>query len=295
MSLRQAKTRSAGEKSFGFVKLLAALGLASLIIIMLIFILLPIYWMLKSSFQTNFEIRAVPPIWFPKSFNIQAYKDVNVLLPIWLYLKNSLFVSLITAVIATFIATMAAYVLGRFRFPGSLIILSIILFTQLIPGITRIFPIYFLIEDMGLLNTHAGLIFAYVGFSVPFAVLLLRGYFKTSIPPAIEEAALIDGCGWFSVFGRVVLPLSLPGIVAVSVFTFLGAWNDFLWASLLIQRGRLKTIQVGLADFTGELGGVSHINAFMAACVMAAVPALILFFLVQRWMVSGMSTGAVKS
>ena len=262
---------------------------------LLVFMLLPIYWMLKSSLQTNFEIRAIPPMWIPASPNLQAYADVNVLLPIWLYLKNSLFVSLTTAALATLVATMAAYVLGRFRFPGSLAILAIILFTQLIPGITRIFPVYFLIEDMGLLNSHAGLIFAYVGFSVPFAVLLLRGYFKTSIPPAIEEAALIDGCGWFEVFGRIVLPLSLPGIVAVSVFTFLGAWNDFLWASLLINQGRLKTIQVGLADFTGELGGVSHVNAFMAACVMATVPAVLLFFLVQRWMIDGLSTGAVKS
>ncbi|MEM6431017.1 MAG: carbohydrate ABC transporter permease [Deinococcota bacterium] len=292
MSVRVAQSSST---SFDLAKFLKILGFVLLIIILIVFILLPIYWMLKSSFQTNFEIRANPPIWFPRSFNIQAYRDVSVLLPIWRYMGNSLYVSLATAIIASFVATAAAYVLARFRFPGAIFILSTILFTQLIPPITRVFPIYFLIEDLGLLNTRTGLILAYVGFSIPYAVLLLRGYFKGSIPPAIEEAALIDGCTWFQVFVRIVLPMSLPGIVAVSVFTFLGAWNDFLWASLLVNRGQLKTIQVGLADFTGELGGVSHINAFMAACVMAAVPALILFFLIQRWMVDGLSTGAVKS
>ena len=291
MSLNAPATR----RAFNPLRWLNVLGFTLLAALLLVFILLPIYWMLKSSFQSNIDIRAVPPIWFPTSWNIQAYQDINVLMPIWTYLRNSLYVSLMTAVIATLIATMAAYVLGRFRFPGAMVILSIILFTQLIPAITRVFPVYFLVEDLGLLNTHAGLILAYVGFSVPYAVLLLRGYFQTSIPPAIEEAALIDGCGWFQVFGLVVLPISLPGIVAVSVFTFLGAWNDFLWASLLVNRGPLKTIQVGLADFTTELGGVQHINVFMAACVMAAVPALILFFLVQRWMVQGLSSGAVKS
>ena len=282
-------------KAFSLLKLLKILAVSALILALIVFILLPIYWMLKSSFQTNFEIRANPPIWLPSSFSFKAYRDVSVLLPIWSYMANSLYVSVATAVIATLFATSAAYVLARFRFPGAILILSIILFTQLIPSITRIFPIYFLIEDLGLLNKRGGLILAYVGFSMPYAVLLLRGYFKTSIPPEIEEAALIDGCNWFEVFGRVVLPISLPGVVAVSVFTFLGAWNDFIWASLLVNRGALKTIQVGLADFTGELGGVSHINAFMAACTMAAIPALIVFFLIQRWMVEGLSSGAVKS
>lgn len=279
----------------GILKVLKIVGFIFLLATILIFVLLPVYWMVKSSLQTSFEIRSIPPVWFPKSFNIQAYKDVNYLLPIWRYLGNSLYVSLATTVIASMIAVMAAYVLARIRFPGAMIILSIILFTQLVPSVTRIFPVYFLIEDLGLINTHAGIILAYVSFSVPFAVLLLRGYFKTSIPASIEEAALIDGCGWFEVFGRVVLPISLPGLVAVSVFTFLGAWNDFLWASLIVNRGKLKTIQVGLADFTTEVGGMTNVNAFMAACVLASVPALLLFFLVQRWMVGGLSTGAVKS
>jgi multiple sugar transport system permease protein len=263
-------------------------------VVVIVFILGPIYWMVKSSFQTNFEIRAVPPIWAPTQLNFQAYEAARTLIPLETYLRNSLIVSLQTALVATSVAAMAAYVLARFRFPGATLILVAILFTQLIPPITRVFPIYFLIQNLNLLDTRTGLMLAYMGFSVPYAVLLLRGYFKSSVPPELEEAALIDGCSWFGAFRRVVLPISLPGITAIGVFTFLGAWNDFLWASLILNRRDSKTIQVGLADFTSELSGIQNINAFMAACVIASIPAMILFFLVQRNIVSGLSSGAVK-
>ena len=134
---------------------------------------------------------------------------------------------------------------------------------------------------------------AYIGFSIPYAVLMLQGYFQTSCPPELEEAGLIDGCTWFSAFLRIVLPVSLPGIAAISIFTFLGAWNDFLWASLLLNQGTMKTIQVGLRDFIGEFG-LSRANAFMAACTMATIPSLLMFSFLQRWMVSGIASGSVK-
>lgn len=146
-----------------------------------------------------------------------------------------------------------------------------------------------------MLNTYFGLIFAYVEFSVPFAVLLLRGYFQTSCPPELEEAALMDGCTYLSAFLRVILPISLPGIAAVTIFTFLNAWNDFLWAVLLLSSGEMKTIQVGIGEFSTEGGSTEYQNAFMAACEVSTLPALILFFFVQRWLVSGLTAGAVKA
>jgi multiple sugar transport system permease protein len=208
---------------------------------------------------------------------------------------NSLFVSVTAAGISTIIACSAAYVLARFRFPGATIILGLILLTNLIPAITRVFPIYFFIQNMGLLNSYVGLILAYVGFSLPFAVLMLRGYFESAAPPELEEAALIDGCGYFEAFWRVILPVCLPGIAAVAIFTFLNAWNDFLWASLLLNQGEMKTIQVGIGDFAQEGGGVQYVNAFMAACVVATVPALVVFVFVQRWLVGGLTAGSVKT
>ncbi|MBS3847580.1 carbohydrate ABC transporter permease [Devosia sp. J2-20] len=261
----------------------------------LIYVLMPVFWMLKSSFQTTAEIRAMPPVWLPSAPSFDPYVTANKLIPVWRYLANSLFVSVTAAVISTAIAASAAYVLARFRFPGATLILVLILLTNLIPQITRVFPIYFFIQDLKLINTYAGLILAYVSFSVPFAVLLLRGYFETSAPPELEEAAMIDGCSHFSAFWRVIIPVSLPGIAAVAIFTFLNAWNDFLWASLLLSDGALKTIQVGIGDFASEGGGVQYMNAFMAACVVTTIPALILFVLMQRWLVGGLTAGSVKS
>ncbi|WP_421723217.1 carbohydrate ABC transporter permease [Bauldia sp.] len=273
---------------------LTKIAIIAITVLMLVYILLPVFWMVKSSFQSALDIRANPPIWFPTSLNLEAYEDVDLVIPVWQYLYNSVYVSLIATVFATAIATAAAYVLARFRFPYATLILTLILVTQLIPPITRVFPIYTFIQNLGLLNTYTGIIIAYIGFSLPFAVLLLRGYFEASSPPELEEAAMVDGCTYFSAFWRIILPVSLPGIAAVAVFTFLNAWNDFLWASILLNQGDMKTIQVGIGDFASEGGGVQYVNLFMAACVLATIPALIMFLFVQRWLVGGLTAGSVK-
>jgi multiple sugar transport system permease protein len=272
----------------------STVGTVIIVASLLTFLLLPFYWMLKSSFQTNIDLMAIPPIWFPTRATLQGYGQAISLIPFARYITNSIFISLLTAVIATFLGSSAAYVLARHKFPGATFILSLFLLTQLIPAITRIFPIYFFIKRLGLINKYPGIIIAYVSFSLPYAVMMLQGYFRSSYPLELEEAALIDGCTWFTAFLRVVLPISIPGIVAIATFAFLGAWNDFLWASLLLYQGNMKTIQVGLRDFIGELGTVHRANAFMAACVMTTVPAVILFRFAQKGMVQGITAGAIK-
>jgi multiple sugar transport system permease protein len=276
------------------VQVLARVLVGAFALLIVTYVLLPFFWMLKSSFQTNQEIVAIPPVWIPTTFTLEGYERAMIMIPFARYLLNSLFISLVTTVFSALLASMAAYVLARYAFPGAMLILGLFLFTQLIPAITRVFPVYFLIKNLDLINTYWGVIIAYVSFSLPYAVLMLQGYFRSSYPIELEDAALIDGCTWFTAFLRVVLPISIPGIVAISTFTFLGAWNDFLWASLLLYQGQMKTIQVGLRDFIGEFGGLQRANAFMAACVMTTVPAIILFRFAQQNMVQGISAGAVK-
>lgn len=258
-----------------------------------VFVLLPFFWTLKSSFQTDLEIMAIPPRWIPDSISFKFYQEALRLAPIPRYMVNSLFVSFMTTTICTFFASMAGYVLARYNFPGATLILAFFLFTQLVPGITRIFPVYFVLRDLKLINTYQGLIIAYVSFSLPYAVLMLQGFFRASYPLELEEAALIDGCNWFTAFTRIILPISIPGIVAIATYSFLGAWNDFLWASMILNKGDMKTIQVGLRDYIGEMG-LQQVNAFMAACVMTAIPAIILFRFAQRNIVTGLTAGAVK-
>ncbi len=294
----RATGRRSGRKG-GFARSRNADRLTRAIVIVvtvlaLVYILLPVYWMVKSSFQTNADIRALPPHWYPHEFTIQAYLDMTYVIPIWRYILNSIYVAAAAAILSTLIGCSAAYVLARFRFPGMTLCLVAILATQLIPPITRAFPLYSAIQSAGLLNSYTGIIIAYAGFSLPFCVMLLRGYFMNNCPPDLEEAALVDGCSYFSAFWRIILPISLPGLAAVTIFTFLNAWNDFLWASLLLNQGDMKTVQVGIGDFSGEGGNVRYISMFMAACVTATIPALIMFLFVQRWLVSGLTAGSVK-
>ena len=257
------------------------------------YVLLPFFWMLKSSLQSDTEIMKIPPLWLPSQLSIQSYQRAVTITPFARYIVNSIFVSAVTTTVSVVLAAMAGYVLARHKFPGATLLLVFFLFTQLIPSITRVFPVYFMLQRLHLLNSYIGLIIAYISFSLPYGVLMLQGYFRTSYPPELEEAALLDGCTWFSAFMRIVLPISVPGIVAVATYCFLGSWNDFLWASLLLSRGDMKTIQVGLRDFVGEFG-VQNMNSFMAACLLTTIPAIILYGLGQKYIVQGMSAGAVK-
>jgi multiple sugar transport system permease protein len=282
----QHRTRS------GFT--LGDLGIWLAIVAFLLWVLFPFLWMIRTALLPREYIYSLPIQWLPPRLAIEHFVEAFSLFPLITFFTNSLIVGVVTTLAAVLLASMAAYALARTTFPGMTVVLVLLLFTQTVPGLVKLTPAYFLLRDLGLLNTYYGLILAYVAVAVPFSTLMLRSYFVGAIPGELEEAALLDGCTKWGVFTRIALPICVPGIVAVSIFTLVLTWNDFVWASLITNRGTMRTVAVGLASFIGEMGASPYLSQYMAACVMATIPTVLGFSLVQRFMAQGVTTGALK-
>lgn len=208
------------------------------------------------------------------------------------YIANSLIVSLPSTVIAVGVSFLAAYSFSRrtFRFRYSLLIVMV--FSQLVPFIIITTPIYLIYHKLGMINTYFGLIFTYIAISIPFSVYMLLGYLD-SVPRELDEAAIIDGCSTLRVIFQVMLPVAWPGVAATAIYTFIRAWNDFMFALTLITENDLKTVPIGLANFFGQY--TTQWDLVMSASVLATLPTLIIFLFLQRQLVSGLAAGAVKS
>ncbi|WP_166880798.1 MULTISPECIES: carbohydrate ABC transporter permease [unclassified Salinibacterium] len=259
-----------------------------------IYLLLPFFWMVKSAFQPAGEISAAPPIWLPTSPTLDNFRDALAMMPFLQQMGNSLLVGISAALLTTIISSMAAYITARSKLRIVGVVLGILVLNQLLPEITRLIPVYFMLEDFGLINTYLGMILTYTGFATPFAALVLHGYFQSSCPAELEEAASIDGCSRIGTFFRVFLPVSRTGLVAVSCIVFLQIWNDFIWASAILFKGDVTMLQVGLRSFLGLGGNVQYMGPFMAACLLTLIPAFVLFLFIQKYMAAGLSAGALK-
>lgn len=254
----------------------------------------PLYWLVTSSFKTGLELVSPTPTLVPLHPSLLNYVQVLSTGLIVDFFVNSIKISVITTVCLVAIASLAAYSLTRFQYPGRSIIANSVLAAYMFPGILLAVPLTLLYTTIGLINTHFGLILAYVTFGLPFALWLLIAYFET-IPREIDEAARVDGASHFGVYWRIILPLSLPGLVTVGIFAFLGAWNEFLLALVLIQQNELKTLPVGLALFLqGGPGDTIQWGGRLAAGVMVIVPCLVFFVIVNRFIIRGLAAGAVK-
>ena len=207
------------------------------------------------------------------------------------YFQNSIVVSSCTVVLTLAFSVPGAYGLTRFRFRGRETLAGGILFTYMFAPIMIVVPFYILMRNAGLVNTHLGLVLAYASFSLPFSMWLLRSFFQ-SIPLELEEAAMTDGATRPQAVLRVIVPLALPGVIAVSIFTFIVAWNDYLFARVLISSDNLKTLPVGMQDL--YVATVTDWGMMMAAGVVITLPALAFFIVVQRYLIAGWGAGAVK-
>ena len=260
-------------------------------LVALAFVLFPFYWMLNTSLKPPSEVFASPPTFFSSHWSLDAYAAVFSTRPVGRYFVNSLIVAAGATLLSVTLAALAAYGLTRFFPRGATPFVMFLLFTKMLPETLLIIPYFQLMSDLNLLNTYLALILAYSSFALPFSVWMLIGFFR-SIPREIDEAAVMDGATVLQTFRRVILPLARPGLTAVALFTFLLAWNSYLWALVLTTDASMFVLSVGIANMVGEYR--VQWNELMAAAVIAALPVMALYALLERHLVNAITAGAVK-
>ena len=269
------------------------IGVVVVAVLVCLFAIFPFIWMISVSFKPASEVYAAPTL-FPKAPTLDGYKamlSTTGAFSFTTWLQNSVIVSLCTTLFSLIIATLGAYGISRFHFKGRSALSYIILTTQVIPGALIVVPMYVIMGNMNLLDNMFGLILAYTTFTVPFCTWMMKGYFD-SISPTIDEAAMVDGANRFQVFSRIVLPLSLPGLAATTIFAFISGWNEYVFASVLLRSYSNWTLPIGIASFQGHYD--TNWGTLMAGAVMIPVPVVIIFWLLQKHLVAGMTAGAVK-
>ena len=262
-----------------------------LLAVALVMTLFPVFWMLGTSLKPAPEIFHDPPDFLPRHPTLASYQAIFATRPILTYLLNSLIASAGTTILSLVLAALAAYGFTRFHMRLALLLIILLLFTKMLPETLLIVPYFRLMSGLGLIDTHLALILAYSSFSLPFALWMLIGFFR-AIPSEIDEAAIVDGASRLQSFVRIILPLARPGLVAVGFFTFISAWNSYLWALVLTTDPAMFVIPVGVANMVGEYRVAW--NELMAASTIATLPAALLFAALNRHLVTAITAGAVK-
>lgn len=282
-----------------FHKLLRKLLLFLLTIPVLFFIFFPILWLFSASLSTQAELYAIPPHWIPQHPTLQNYLDIvfpslatsSVPRTFAVALMNSMKIASAVTVICIVIGSLAAYALVRIPFRFNHAIQLGIIATRMIPEVSLILPLFIIASSLGLINKPIVLIVAYMSFALPYAIWMMAAFFQT-VPIELEDAARIDGCTRLGILFRVVMPISVPGLVSTAMFTFLLAWDEFFYALIFTSTLAAKTAPVAIAEFVGRYA--ININGMMAGGIIAALPPVLLAFIFQRYIVSGLTAGAVK-
>lgn len=270
-----------------------SLNLATLVVVLIA--VLPLLWMVFSSLQTNGRL-LTGNLTF-SALDWDNYAEIFQQIEFGKYVRNSIVICTATTVLATSLSCGAGYALARFRFRGSATYGLTVIGTQLIPGVAFLLPIYMLfiwtkaMIGVQVIDTHWGLIFVYTAFFTPVGTWLMRAFFL-GVPAELEEAAAVDGCGPLRAFVRVVLPAATPGILATAMFVFLSAWDELLFAAVLTQTADVATIPVGIRLFVGQFQ--NRFDLLMAAGVVSTIPVMVVFYAAQKYLVKGLTAGAVK-
>jgi len=272
-------------------KFFSNIEMYGVLILVSIYALLPFIWMLSTSLKTEAEAFRVPPTWIPIEPTLYAYIYMWVKKNFGIYFLNSTIISLATAVLSTFFGALAGYGFSRFMFNGRKFLIGFFLATQMLPGVLLVGPYFKILSKLGLYDTRTGLIIAFLTICLPFSTWMMKGFIDR-VPDALDQAALVDGCSRLGVFFRVILPISAPGMVATIIFAFLLAWGDLLWVICLTSTESMVTVTLGIARTVGEFRIIWPM--LMSGALMGGMPAIILYLLLQRLLVQGLTAGAVK-
>ena len=275
----------------GRERLLNAAAYALLILAILI-VFFPLAWMLSVSFRPNIEVMQMPPDWLPQIFTLDGYKKIFTTPRYLVVFLNTMVISLVVTLLSLVLGAMAAYALARFNFAGQRAVLMFLITTQMFPLVLLCIPYFRIFITLGLYDTRTSLVIVYLTFTLPFCILLLRSYF-INIPRDIEEAAMVDGCSRLGAIFRTLVPISYPAFVGAGLYTFLLAWNEFLFAVVLIESWENRVLTMAIYSLMAEF--VTDWNAMMAFSVLASLPLVVAFIFLQRYMVQGMTAGALTS
>lgn len=273
-------------------RLLLHASVYSLLILAIIVMCFPLAWMLTVSVRPNVEVMTIPPSWIPQIFTLEAYAKIfqsDRYLRVFL---NTCFISLVVTMLSLFLGSMAAYALARFRFMGHRTVMMFLITTQMFPLVLLCIPYFRIFITLGLYDTLLSLIIVYLTFTLPFCILMLRSYFL-NIPKDIEEAAMVDGCSRLGAILRVLVPISYPAFVGAGLYSFLLAWNEFLFAVVLIESWGNRVLTMAIYSLMAEF--VTDWNTMMAFSVLASLPLVVAFVFLQKYMVQGMTAGALTS
>jgi multiple sugar transport system permease protein len=262
-----------------------------MIVPFLLFVLFPFFWVIITAFKSELQITSRTSIFWPNPWTLD---QVNSLLfetgyPLWF--RNTVVVATLTTLLSVTLSALAGYALARLEFRGRGWLTTALLITYLLPGSLMFIPLYRILSTLGIIDSLAALIATYPTFLMPFATWVMLGYYR-SIPVDLEEAAMIDGAGRLGAFWRITLPLAMPALLSVMLFSFTNAWNEFLFAFVFITRETLFTLPVGLQQLV--FGDIYPWGQLMAASLLMAIPVVIIYTLAQRYMVEGLTAGSVK-
>ncbi len=260
------------------------------VLLFLIFLLFPFYWMFITSVKPDAEIYANPLLYWPQHWTWMTYEKLFGYFKFIKYMKNSLTVAVSTMVVSLVFSTLAAYAFSRFEFKGRKFLMGLFLSNNMFPTVLLMIPLYSIMRSMNLLYTPTGLVLAYTTFTIPFSVWLIQGFIR-DVPFSLEEAALIDGCNRTGAFVRIFLPILTPCLLAAGVYIFMQGWNEYTLSSMFTNPAT-RTIPVALNSLIGQLG--VEWDMLCAGGTITVLPVCIMFFFAQKKLVSGLTAGAVK-